>query len=82
MGLFDEFKGFDVQEERRNGEEIKLIKLVCKKIIKGHVPEIIAEELDEDEEHIKRIYDAALKYAPDYDADKIFEELSKEKTVV
>ncbi len=48
MGLFDEFKGFDVQEERRNGEEIKLIKLVCKKIIKGHVPEIIAEELSKE----------------------------------
>ncbi len=35
MGLFDEWQGFNVQEERRNGEEIKLIKQVCKKIQLG-----------------------------------------------
>ena len=35
MGLFENFHGFDVQEERRNGEEIRLIKQVCKKLVKG-----------------------------------------------
>ncbi len=83
MGLFDEWQGFDVQEERRNGEEIKLIKLVCKKIHKKKTPHEIAEELDEDDvNHIQEIYDIALKYAPDYDPEKIYNELVKEKELV
>lgn len=81
MALFDDWKGFDVQEERRKGEELKLIKQVCKKILKGKLPDLIAEELDEDEEHIREIYDTAIKFAPDYDADKIFEALPKKELV-
>lgn len=40
-----------------------------------------AEELDEDENHIRKIYDTAKNYAPDYDAEKIFEALSKKALV-
>ncbi|SDA65857.1 Putative transposase, YhgA-like [Butyrivibrio sp. INlla18] len=83
MGLFDDWEGFDVQEERRNGEEIKLIKQVSKKISLKQDAGKIAADLVEDEDHIKRIYDIAIKYAPDYDPEKIYNELiSKNKAIV
>ena len=81
MALFDDWEGFDVQEERRNGEEIKLIKQVCKKMAKGQAVEKIAEDLMEDEDYIQQIYDKALKFAPNYDAERIFEALPKKELV-
>ena len=81
MALFDDWEGFDVQEERRNGEEIKLIKQVCKKMQKGQAVEKIAEDLMEDEEYIQQIYDTTLKFAPDYDVETIFEALPKKELV-
>ena len=35
----------------------------------------ITDMLEENEDTIQKIYDAAVKYAPDYDVDKIAEEL-------
>ncbi len=81
MALFDDWEGFDVQEERRNGEEIKLIKQVCKKMAKGQAVDEIAEALEEDEGNIQQIYDSAIQFAPDYDAEKIFEALPKKELV-
>ena len=87
MGLFDEWQGFDVQEERRIGEEKgsekRLIDQACKKLQKGKLPSIIAEELEEDDiSHIQQICDIAVKYAPDYDPEEIYNELSKNKDLV
>ena len=83
MGLFDEWQGFDVQEERRigrdMGEEIKLIKQVCSKITKGWDVSKIADLFEEDEAHIQSICDTAANFAPDYDAEKIYAEMTKEK---
>ncbi|WP_408072047.1 Rpn family recombination-promoting nuclease/putative transposase [Butyrivibrio sp. JL13D10] len=100
MGLFEDWEGFDVQEERRigreegreegrkegreegrvegkeEGRERHLIAQVCKKIRKGQNIETIADALEEDEEHIRKIVNAAEKYAPDYDVEKILTELS------
>lgn len=81
MALFDDWEGFDVQAERKKGEEIHLIKIVCKKILKGLSPEEIADIFEEDEAHIKEIYTIAKDFAPEYDAEKIYEKLSKEVTV-
>ncbi len=90
MGLWDEWHGFDVQEERRIGEERgvekgeikKVIKQVCKKMEIGTEPLQIASDLMEDEDYISKIYNIALKYAPDYDPEKIYEELSGTKVTV
>ena len=79
MALFDDWEGFDVQEERRNGEEIKLIRLVCLKIQKGWNASKIAELLEEDENYINQIYGIALKSAPNYDVDFIYNELAKNR---
>lgn len=89
--LFDSFEAYDVQETRRisreegrlagrtEGAEQKLINLVCKKLQKNYTVPEIADMLEEEESVIQRIYDVAMQYAPEYDVEKIFAELSKEK---
>ena len=57
------------------GEEKKLIELVCRKIQKNKNVATIAEELEEERDVIQRIYEAALKAAPDYDKQKVYESL-------
>ncbi|MGN0484800.1 MAG: hypothetical protein ACI4HI_14735, partial [Lachnospiraceae bacterium] len=60
---------------REEGEEKKVIQLVCIKMLKGKsIPEI-ADALETDEEMIARIYELAKKQMPDYDVDAIYEEL-------
>jgi len=59
------------------GEERKLISLVCRKLSKQKTPEEIAEALEEDQSEIDRICAAAMKYAPGYDVNAIYEELHK-----
>lgn len=63
--LFDSFEAYDVQEIRRTsreegrteGELLKLFSLIKKKILKGKVLEQIAEELEEEPDNIRGLYD-------------------------
>ena len=43
-------------------------------MIKEKEAETIAEELDEDLTLVQEIYDIANNYAPDYDADKVYDD--------
>jgi hypothetical protein len=62
-----------VEMGRHDGEEYKLVRQVCRKLIKGKsIPEI-AEDLEEDEKVIRDICLDAEEFAPEYDADKIME---------
>lgn len=61
---------------RIEGEQLLLIKLVIKKLEKNYSAEQIAEILEESLDTIQPICDIALQQAPDYDADKVFEELN------
>ena len=63
------------REGRAEGEIKKLVDLVCCKLAKGKTPEVIAEDLEGDFGEVKRICDTATKYAPDYDAEIILQEL-------
>ena len=47
---------------------------ICKKLFNGKSINIIASEVEEDEEHVKEIASIAEKYLPDYDEEKIYEE--------
>ena len=84
--LFDSFETYDVQETRRisreegreEGEQRKLIQLICKKLEKNIAVSEIADMLEEDLETIQEISNVASKYAPEYDIDKIMAELSCE----
>ena len=61
------------------GEKMKLISQVCKKLDRGTSPEVIAEALEEDLDVIERICEAAKEFAPEYDCDKIYLKLHKNK---
>lgn len=63
------------------GRMLQLIESICKKIHKNKSPEQIAEELEETQEKIKTIYDVAMKSAPDFDAEKIYQELQNGRVV-
>ena len=61
------------------GANRKIISQICRKLAKNKAAGIIAEELEEDDiEYIQHICEVAAKYAPDYDADRIYGELYPE----
>ena len=64
-------------EGRTEGELFKVISQICRKLIKGKDVETIADELEEEPEQIEEICRIARQYAPDYDEEKIFEQLQK-----
>ena len=69
-----------IEKGIEKGEMLKLIQMVCRKLQKGKKPEMIAEELEEDQALIGRICEAALKSASEYDCTRIYEHLKEEKT--
>lgn len=62
---------------KTEGEELKLIQIMIKKVQKNKSLEIIAEEMEEQVEDIRNIYDLILECAPEYDSAKILEKLHK-----
>ena len=66
------------QDGMTEGEEKLLIKQVCRKLKKNKSVQTIAEELEEDLDKVSRICEAASKHAPEYDCDKIYNELQDE----
>ena len=64
-------------EGLERGEAIKLIEMVCKKMLKEKTVEEIADSLEESEETIGKIYQVALKYHANVEEkEKIYEELN------
>ena len=61
------------------GEEKKLIGLIGKKIKKGCSVEKIADMLEEEEAVIREIYDTAIEFGPEYDADKIMQKIKEKR---
>lgn len=57
------------------GEEKKLIELICKKMKKNCSAEEIADLLEEDKEKVEAIYNTVLNFAPDYNIEKIWRKL-------
>ena len=64
---------------RELGERQKIISLIVKKLQKDKSVAEIADDLEEKEEVIAPIYEAALSMKPDYDVEKIYELLEKNK---
>ena len=65
------------EEGRSEGEVLKLVRQVCAKLSKQKSIEAIAEELEEDISLIELIYTVASKFSPNYDIEKIFDELNQ-----
>ena len=58
-------------EAREEGEQLKVVLLIIKKVKKSKPLPIIASELEEEEADIRPIYDAVVASAPDYDIEEI-----------
>lgn len=67
-------------EGKAEGEELKLIKLVCKKLAKNKNPEEIAEDLEEEISTILPICELAGEFAPEYDSEKLYEKYHMTKS--
>lgn len=76
---FEEKKKEGEKLGREAGEILKLISIVCKKLVKGKNIAEIAEDLEETEEVIGQICNMARKYAPDYNVDEIYKKLYQKK---
>ena len=64
-----------VMDGKSEGEYKKLLTQICKKLAKNKSLSQIAEELEEDEDTIRPLYEAAKAAAPEYDIDKIYNSL-------
>lgn len=62
-------------EGMEEGRIRTLVNQVCRKLLKGFKGPDIADMLEEEEEVIQKICDAAGRYAPDYDTESIVKEL-------
>ena len=61
------------------GSEKRLITSICKKMKKGKNPEVIAEELEEEDfSLVCKIYGIAKGFAPDYAVEAIYNKLHAE----
>ena len=94
--MFDTFESYDVQETRRvsreegriesertgriEGEQLYLIKQIIKRIIKNSPVSQIATDLMEPLDTIHPVYDLAMKQAPDFNAEKILNQLTSSNT--
>ncbi len=59
------------------GQRLKLIQLVCKKLARGRKPKDIADALEEDVSEIETICEAAADFAPDYDCEMIYKKMTE-----
>jgi len=64
------------KEGLQKGEMKRLVNQICRKMAKNKAPDMIAEELEEDLEEVRRIYDVARMYAPVYDTEEILQKLT------
>ena len=65
------------QDGKAEGEELKLIKQICKKLLKGKTPEEIANDLEEEISIILSICELTKEFAPEFDSEKIYEKYCK-----
>ena len=76
----------DLREDefREEGADMRLITMIHKKIHKGKSLEEIADDLEEEPEDIKTLYDVVSEFASDsdFDVDKVYEEYTKQKMVL
>ncbi|HJA43582.1 MAG TPA: 3-isopropylmalate dehydrogenase [Candidatus Dorea stercoravium] len=64
------------------GAEKNMIALVCRKLKKSKSTHEISEALEEPEEKIRLICEAAADYAPDYDVDGIYDRLKEREAAL
>ena len=74
MALFDDWEGFDVQEERKNGQTLLLIDLIRKKIKKNLSAREISDQIEESEDFVKEIIKICDKHDAHCDSEEILDD--------
>ena len=70
------------EEGREEGSKKRLVELICKKLRKGKEIPQIADEVEEEEDLVKKICDIADSCGPEYDADKVFAAVQKKDLII
>ena len=70
------------EEGREEGSKKRLVEQICKKLKKGKGIPQIADEVEEEEELVRKICDIADSYGPEYDADKVFAAVQKKDLII
>ncbi len=65
-----------LEQGLEQGIELKLIQQISKKLAKGKQPKAIADDLEEDLSTVEKICRIAVRFAPDYNCDLIYEQLN------
>ncbi len=65
-----------INEGMQKGMQEKEIALIVKKVRRGKNLQTIADELEEPVDEVRKIYEAVMKAAPDYDMDTICKSLA------
>lgn len=60
------------EEGRTEGRDNYIVEAVCKKLRKGKDIAAIADELEESEELISKIYKVAKGFAPEYNSELVY----------
>ena len=68
-------KRADDENRRAREAEARYIRSICKMLRNGKTAEQIADELDDDYDHIRSICDAADEFGPEYDAEKVISKI-------
>ena len=55
------------------GEESKVVRIICKKLCKGKDVEVIADEVEDDIDFVRKVVEFASNFAPNYDENVIVE---------
>lgn len=60
---------------KREGEQKQLLYLLCKKARKGKSLNVMAEELEMEQEELEVMYNVVMKFSPNYDVERVCEYL-------
>ncbi|MGN0160223.1 MAG: hypothetical protein ACI4AQ_02415, partial [Lachnospiraceae bacterium] len=67
----------ELAEAKDEGATKNVITLIIKKMKKNKSVDTIADELEQDVDYVRSIYDIAQKFAPDYNCEEIFDAVWK-----
>ncbi len=68
-----------ISQGKEQGIKLKLVSMVCKKLVKGKTPQEIAEDLEEDLSEIQKICTVASGFAPEYQPEVVLAAIEKEE---
>ena len=79
MALFDNYKGFDVQAERKYGQKELLIKLICENLQDGNSVEDIARFLRTSADQVTEVADIIGELGDGYCVDDVIKHMKDKK---